>query len=297
MKIGDLSFSKSAPLDRRFSLIEAASHDPLPIGGVAAGLMLGTYALLGIAPDIPLLILAACGTTLIYLADRTFGLSPEDEHNRPGRVAWIQSRRRYLWGLGIGAAVLGGTMIPFLRPATLGLGGGVGLLGVAYVMPVLPGRRRLKALGRTKPLLIAGAWAGGGVVLPVVEAGAAFLSLEVAALVGYRICWVLPNVMMADWGDRAGDAAANIHTLGTSWTESQLRVVASSWTLLGFLGAVGSVVGGSAPFLLVVDASGLIFLFFGLWKLHPGRHPEHALVADLLVGWPLVTALWWWLAI
>lgn len=278
--------------NRSYSLFEAASYDPLPIGGIAVALMLGTYGLLGLSPDGPLLVLAACGTTLVYLGDRAVHLSPEDVYNCPGRLAWIRSHRGYLRGVAFGAGALGLAMIPFLRPTTLILGSLLGVIGGAYVVPALAGGRRLKTFGLLKPFLVAAPWAVGAVVLPVVEAGASF-TLGVGALVVYRLCWILPNVLLSEWGDRAGDAAVGLQTAHPQWLAATLRGRASAWAVAGLVGALGAV-GWGGPMLLLVDAVGLLLLLGGVWTLRPDRTPRHAFVADLLVAWPIVTAVLAW---
>lgn len=290
------TFRRHSSSEEPVSLLTAASYDPLPVGGIAVALMLGTYSLLQLTPSVPLLVLAACGTTLVYLVDRAAGVSPEDRYNSPGRVAWVRTNRTYLWGVAGGAGVLGMAMVPFLRPSTLAVGTILGGIGLAYGVPVLPGGQRLKALGVVKPFLVAIPWAVGAVVLPVVEAKGA-VSLGAVALTLYRVCWILPNVLLDEWGDRGGDAAVGLQTVDPSGGAGRLRERASFWAGGGFLGALVWVGWGGASVLLLVDAVGLLFLLCGVWMLRPDRYPRHALVADLLVAWPIVTAVAGWMRV
>lgn len=289
-------FRQHGSPEESFSLLEGASYHPLPVGGIAVALMLGTYSLLRLPPDVPLLLLAASGTTLIYLVDRASSLSPEDVYNSPGRLAWMRSHRGSLWSLAAVMSVLGLAMLPFLRPRTLVVGVLLGGVGFAYGVPILPGGRRLKALGIIKPFLVAIPWAVGAVVVPVIEAGMS-ISFGIVALTVYRVCWVLPNVLLAEWSDRVGDAAVGLPTARASGLPDELRGRASIWTVGGLLGALASVGWGGSPPLLLVDAAGLFLLLGGVWTLRPDRNPGHAFVADLLVAWPLVTALVGWMRV
>ena len=86
------------------------AYDGGPVGLIAVCLMLGNYALLGIRPSVPLLVLGFCGTLVIYQLDRVLAFSPEDRVNRPGRHRWMREHAAYVWGsvvVGIGVQ-LGG---------------------------------------------------------------------------------------------------------------------------------------------------------------------------------------------
>ncbi|MFP4229055.1 MAG: hypothetical protein ACLFTE_09530, partial [Salinivenus sp.] len=125
------SACRSASSDSSFPWTGALSHDPLPIGGVAVGLMLGTSALLGLPVSVPLLVAAFSGAALVYGVDRALVASPEDRWNRPDRVAWVREHRSWLAVEGGLLLVLGGGALFFLRPLTVvsgGLLGGLALL-------------------------------------------------------------------------------------------------------------------------------------------------------------------------
>jgi 4-hydroxybenzoate polyprenyltransferase len=262
-------------------------NDPLGIGAVAGGLLLGTSALLGLPVDGPLLVLGVCGTALVYWADRVWAPAPEDAINRPDRLRWRAAWAGWLRVEAVGLAVCAAAALPWLRLQTLGAAALLGGVGAAHVLPLLPGRRRLAAFGAAKPLAISAVWAVGAVALPVVEAGAAWTA-GAAALVAYRLAFVLPNVLLADWGDRRGDAAAGRPTLVTGRSGRQVRVAASSLLAVALLGAAGAVAGG-APALLAVDAAGPALLLAGVWGFQPARRPGHAALADWIVAWPAVT--------
>lgn len=150
----------------------------------------------------------------------------------------------------------------------------------------------MKTMGPGKPLVVAGAWALGATVLPVIEAGQS-VTVEVGLLAGYRLLFILPNVLLADWGDRGGDVAAGLQPWTERGTGRGLRWGATGLLLLA--GGLALVMAGRAvsPRLLLVDALGLVWMGGAVWGLDPER-PFDRFVMDLLVAWPLVTALVAW---
>ncbi|WP_263787182.1 hypothetical protein [Salinibacter grassmerensis] len=271
----------------------ALYHDPAPVGGVAVALMSGTYGLFGLPMDLPLLVVGFCGVTLIYAADRVWGASPEDRLNRPERVAWIRAHQGWLATETGGLLAVGGALLPYLEWATL-LGtaalGGVAVLHVrswAGERPVL--------VGLAKPGAIATTWAAGGALLPFMEAGSTAGS-EALLFFGYRTLFILPNLMLADWGDRRGDTEAGLAPWAPQWTLRRVQWTATSGLLVAALGALGWATVATTPVLIGVDAVGLLLMGGTVWGLDPSR-PRDAFLADLVVAWPLIPALVRWMIV
>lgn len=279
------SGSTAAPLWRVHLL-----HSGLPIGGVAAAFMAGTSALLGVPVDAGLLALAFCGTALVYLVDRAANWSPEDAVNRPGQDRWRNQARPVIYGEAAVLALGGILALTVVRLETIGAGMAIGLVGALHVVPVLPGGRRLKAWSLWKPLTIGLAWAVGSVVLPLVEAGSPVAAWGHVQVVMYRFLFVVPNVLLADWIDREGDAAAGLTTAGTALPLRTLRILST----VSVIGALGMGLGWGLQFdavgLWTVDAVGPALLLGAVWRLHPPATHRSTLVLDLVVGWPGVTA-------
>jgi hypothetical protein len=188
---------------------------------------------------------------------------------------------------------VGGGALPYLRPWTLLAAGGLGVLVGLHLLPIGRWGRPLKSLGLGKPLVVAGAWTLGATLLPALEANHG-ADLSVWALAGYRMLFILPNVLLADWGDRRGDGAVGNSAWTTGRSGRGLR-----WTATGLLGlAVAGALLASrivpVPLLLWIDAGGPLLLLGAVWTLTPSR-PGARLVMDGLVAWPLLTALaaWW----
>jgi 4-hydroxybenzoate polyprenyltransferase len=228
----------------------------------------------------------------VYNLDRGVVASPEDAVNHPGRQRWVREHRRWLVLEMGGLLVGGGVALSFLRLETV-LGAGIGgALAGLHLVPAGRWGRPLKRTGFAKPIVVAVAWAVGATALPVVEAGES-VSVEVAVLAGYRLLFILPNVLLADWGDRSGDAAAGLQPWAGGEAGTVLR-----WAATGLLGggaglAVALVGTSIPPKLLLVDALGLVWMVGAVWRLNP-EAPRHRLLLDLLVAWPLATALVAW---
>ena len=271
----------------------AMCHDPLPVGGIAVGLLVGTHALLGLPVSGPLLVAAGCGAALVYGVDRVFVDAPEDRWNRPDRVDWVRAHRRWLVVEGGVLGIVGGVALFFLRPATIV---GAVLLGVvAAGRHVLSEKGRVWTTGWAKPFAIAAVWAVGGTALPMIEAGLV-QGPALAWLGAYRILFVLPNVLLSDWGDRRGDRRAGLRPWGQHVREGHVRWGATI-VLVAALGLVpvGRALGVPLP-LLLVDAVGPVLLLGGVWVLNPERTADR-LVLDLIVAWPLVPALLAWMIV
>lgn len=266
-------------------------HDPLPVGGIAVSVLLGTGALLHVSVSTPLLVAAFCGTALVYGADRAVVAAPEDQWNRPRRTRWVQAHRGWMYGelfiLGmVGLLALGG-----LRLRTLAWAVGLAGLGGLHLISGGTGRP-VTTLGVGKPLVVAGAWALGATILPLVEAG---MPLDASAwgVAGYRFLFILPNVLLSDWGDRAGDRAAGL----VSWTRWGTGRGLRWGATVMLVGAIGGALGmgmQNAPLLLWgVDAVGPLLMLGAVWGLNP-QWAAHRFLLDALVAWPGVTALVAW---
>lgn len=276
-----------------FSFPDALLHDPAPVGGVAVALMAGTYGLFGISPDVPLLVAGFCGTTLLYAVDRAWVDSPEDRVNRPGRVVWTQAHTGWL-AIETGVLVaVGGAMVPLLKTNTLLAAAGLGGGAVLHLFP--RGDEGPFLDGVSKPIAVSGTWAAGAALLPLIEAGP---PIGAAALLffWYRWLFILPNLLLADWGDRTGDAEAGLAPWAAEWTARQVRWMGTSSLLVAAIGGMTWIIVGTNPLLVGIDAIGLILMAGVVWGLDPER-PRTAVLADLVVGWPLVPALAAWMSV
>lgn len=260
------------------------------VGGIAVCFVLGTYALLAREPHLSLVVLAFSATLLVYQAERFVCGAAEDTVNQPERIAWARQHRGYVIGSAVVALVVAVLMLPWMQPEVLGVGMLLAALSGAYMLPVLPGKKRLKAVGFFKPCAIALGWSAGGVLLPLLQAQQAF-TFPVLVLLGYRFFFVLPNALVSDWPDRFGDQTAGLRTPATEFSKKTVRRWAlGSLALSGGLGAGLFTLGAVSPRLLLVDAVGLLvlaLLVVGPWF----KRWYFGLLLDGVIAWPLLTAL------
>ena len=262
-------------------------HGGVLEGSVASAMVAGTATLAGLPLDGPLLLLAFCGTLLVYHLDRTPALSPEDRRNHPARWRWRRRHRKESLLLAAGAFLGGCWALPHLHARTLWIGAAFAVPATAYALPVARGGRRLKEIGPGKPFAVAGAWAVGSVLLPALEApvavteGAPMLMLWA----GYRFLYLLPNLLLADAADHDGDATAGLRA---TRAPARLRLLAVGTLGVVLAGGGGGVIAGKVPLLLTVDLVAPAVLVGVVWT---GRSPRRLVrVADCAMLWPVVTA-------
>ena len=266
-------------------------HDPLIVGVIATVVTAGNTALLGLSLSLELLMAAFAGAALVYWADRVLGFSPEDEHAHPDRVVWVETYRRWLYVEGVSLAVMLVASLPRLTGRTIVVAAMCGGLAVVHVLPVLPGRRRMKAMGRGQAVTIALTWAVGSVLLPWVEAGAGMGSgsrvsgVTVGGVFLAQTLIVYANVVVAGWTDRRGDMEAGVPVDGDrSGAEVRRRAVGATVIGGGFVLALGVAI---LPMTSAVSYAGGAFgLAVLLARLRPNNHLHHMLWLDLAVALP-----------
>lgn len=260
-------------------------HSGVLEGGIAVSLVLASEALLGLPFDGPFLLAAFCGTAAVYGLDRVVGAAEEDAVNRPARAAWWHGRRRMPAAFALAALAC----LPWLETATLGAGAVLAALALGYVLPLLPGGRRLKDVAVAKPLAIGAGWGAGAVLLPAVESGGA-LTAAAGVLLLVRTLTVFANALLTDWPDRRGDADAGLATFALRWPWDRLRWTATAVLALALVGEGMLAALPGVPVLVAVDAVAVALPLVIAWAVSPERR-AYALLLDLAVAAPLVTAL------
>lgn len=238
----------------------------------------------------PFLLLACVGAFLVYRVDRLFVSSPEDAVNAADRVGFTTRYRVILVSLAVAMTLAAAWAAFHLELAWMEVSFAVGLLGLVYPLRILPGGRRPKDIPWLKTTLIAGCWVGGGVLLPAVMPGngPAVGGLELALLGVYRILFVLPNLWLADWLDRAGDAGSGVPGWGGNLTERWLMGVLAGGVLL----LAGMGFARFQPGLLIIDGALFLGMLGYAWRMRrTGKGSITAL--DLWVGAPMLTWVIW----
>jgi len=264
-------------------------HDPLIVGLIATVVTAGNTVLLGLALSPELLMAAFAGAALVYWADRVLGFSPEDEHAHPDRIVWVETYRLWLYVEGVSLAVLLAASLPRLTGRTIVVAAICGGLAVVHVLPVLPGRRRMKAMGRGQAVTIAFAWAVGSVLLPWIEAGGggrvsfSVSGTTVGTVFLAQFLAVYANVLVAGWSDRRGDVKAGVPVDGNrSGAEVRRRAVGAAVVGGGVVLALGAAILPMTP--AISYAGGAIGLAVLLARLRPKDDLHHMLWLDLAVA-------------
>ena len=268
----------------------ACMYSNLIVGLVAAGFMLGTYALLELPVHVPLVVLGASGAFLVYQADRSIFVSPEDRLNQPERIAWAVNHRTYVIGSSLAAGALALGMLAFVRPNVRWMVCLYALAGCIYAVPEIGDRFRSTGVHLGKPLIIAAGWSFGGVVLPALQAGVAVES-AVWLLAIYRVGFVLPNPLLADWMDRQGDLQAGVFTPAAFASPRLLQRISQLLLAVTIVGAAGAVVVWDASELLWIDLLGGVLMLAVVSGRLPRRRWFYSVTLDALIAWPAVTAL------
>ena len=269
-------------------------HGNLHILLVALGLMLGTYLFTEASINIYLLMAGCCGACLVYQIDRIFVGGEEDPINHPERTAWLKTHKLLVNGLFALFLAIGLWSAIHLQIHTIGIGAGLAIIGVVYLFPILPGRVRPKSIWFVKPVMISGAWVAGTVLFPAWDAKIP-LDVELLGLVFYRWFFILPNVLLSDWPDRAGDMIAGHTSVATMLDERQLRFFAglSAVIALGFGLFVGLHASWSALF--YADLIGPMLMLYVCSRPMIQAHGKIVLGLDLIVAWPAVVVFMYWL--
>lgn len=257
--------------------------------------MMGSAALAGVHFPMAYLVLASIGAFIVYRVDRLLVDSQEDEINAPERVLFRQSHRRALTLVLLIAIPLALIAIWALEPAWVLAAALLGCTGIAYPMRILPGGKRPKDIPWLKTAMIAFCWVIGGVVLPLLMLGGLvstpLLSIQgVVVIALYRILYILPNLITADWLDREGDLSSGMSSLGGRLTASGVRTVAMTALCLALVLIIPLIFWGMPWWLLTVDVMGLVGLtasVFSVTRTGSGR----IVLMDMWAGYPVVTWL------
>jgi 4-hydroxybenzoate polyprenyltransferase len=281
----------SAGFARARRFVDSLGYGNVPIPLIAAGLIASTSLWFDRPISWPLVGFGAAGAFLLYQFDRIWCPSPEDALNRPQHLVWGRVHRVSQRWVGIAAVGIGVAGALRVAPQTSVAGVALGAAGLFYLWPVRPGRRRLKGHWLAKPLIVGGAWTLGGVGLPAVEMGIP-PGGDLAGLFVYRFLFLLPNILLADWPDRAGDRASGLRPVAARLPESALR----RWAQ-GF--AAGAVACGIVlanrrgwPAGSAVDLVGPAIFLAVLSRPLPTSRWFYGVVLDLIVAWPLVAVAW-----
>ena len=262
-------------------------YSTLHILVVSAGILLGSLAMAQAPLDGWYLLVACSGAVLVYHVDRGFLHSSEDLLNAPDRIRWMQSHKTFVGASAALFVVLGLIGSYHLDLPTILSGSMLGVIGLIYSAPILPQGKRFKEVPVVKTALILLCWVTGAVVIPV---WGSVPSITFWVLITYRMLFLLPNLLMADWIDAPGDRQVGMESFGRVQSLSVLRWITVCSTLVAMACSAVLYTQGIPMKYLLVDGLGLLGLsgmvfFKGEW------HSKDVILLDLWVGFSLFTWL------
>lgn len=179
----------------------------------AVGLCMATEKLLlGVPPNLfnTLHIFVAANTMIIYNFHYYIKSLPKGVSDR---ADWSQKRKHIHLSLIILAALISAICTLYLKFSVIAISICLGLLSLAYSLPILPfpQKKRLKDWGILKLILLSLVWASVTVLMPMFYWGKHFQDYEIEFLM--RFCFMLPLCAAFDIRDMKTDQEQKIFTL------------------------------------------------------------------------------------
>lgn len=257
-------------------------HIPL-VGGA---LILGNSALARIQTPWPYVLLASAGAFLVYQLDRLVLIGPEDRINEPERVAWAAHHRKYTLLSIVAAVAVIALSWPFVQPEVKLWIPLLGVPGLAYGLRIPGTGRRLKQIGWIKSPVILFSWVVGTTTLVLMHGGMDGGG-SIVLLTLYRLLYLAPSVMIADYVDRKGDGRAGIRTVSQWLGPKTLRMVAAGTAITASGVLAWLITSNGWPSWAWLDAIGLVLTVTLVFR---ARRPDGqtVLFLDLLLISPMI---------
>jgi len=277
---------------------EALSHGRIGMALLAGSLTAAAQAALHLPFSWPPLLIAALGTFVIYNLNHCWDKG-EDALNAPERSAWLL-RSAPTWRVLMALATIGVFLLAWRSgPAVRLVTGALVIIGLGYNLswPTRHGPTwRLKGRVGLNLALIATGWTLMGIGLPLAAAGTspALQAVLMALWVG-GISGILASAF--DLRDRVGDAAHGLSTLAVLLGPERARRFLMGWCLLSVATALGAVLWGAFPPIVLVStlAPGVAFAWLVRWPSHGDSsirdHADRLLLAEIAVCWIATLAL------
>ena len=253
---------------------------------------------------------AILGTWMIYLLDAARSHDAEDQLSQPVKASLY--RRHPSLGSILpwlaGAAGLFTTWLADPSFEMICLLIGLGIAGLAYVLPILPlgnhggnnpndtpsrSFRTLKQIAVLKPITICLAWTAGSVLIPLLADGrpATTMMVDAAWLCGLWFPLLLADTMLLDVRDLEGDQDQGLRTPAIRIGRGGSHLLVGSCLGVGWLVLLcgESSVMGDSPW-LQVGMAGLLGLL-AAWMSWPLLKHSEAGIALGLMGWRFLAAI------
>ena len=189
------------------------------------------YLLFGKLTWSPFLGFVFCATLSLYATHRIIELERVKPFRDKGRYGAIVRLKQLILVAGIIAAVAGAWFFFHLDGLVQLLLIFPCLVGAAYVLPVLGGRKRVRDLHHIKAFLVVIAWAWVTVTVPAAEYSWAFTAPAILMLME-RICFLFALILPFDIRDLKVDAHTRVKTLPSNLGIKRTKILAAFSLLL-----------------------------------------------------------------
>ncbi len=196
------------------------SHIALSAGIYVLGASyLGHMSSMGIL-DLPILV--AISTYIVYNTHRLVGSFKLSELTGPNRILFVKKYWLVLGFIFVGLAVLSIDLLTFIPYSLWYIIIPCTILTLLYLLPVLPGRRRLRDLPLIKILIIAIVWAGV-FLLPLIADNYEYAPIILTTVFIEKIFFFFMITIPFDYRDKAIDDDQGTPTLATSLSTVSLK--------------------------------------------------------------------------
>lgn len=293
------------------TLVALGVHSQIFMAISAAALMCSSAHVMQVELSPWWYVTAILGTWMIYLLDAARSREAEDQLSQPAKASLF--RRHPSLGSILpwlaGAVGLFTTWLadPSIEMVCLLIG--LGIAGLAYVLPILPlgnqggdnpnqtptprSFRTLKQIAVLKPITICLAWTAGSVLVPLFADGrpATTMIVDAAWLCGLWFPLLLADTMLLDVRDLEGDQDQGLRTLAIRIGRRGSHLLVGSCLGVGLLVLlIGESSGMGGSLWLRVGMTGLLGLL-AAWMMWPILKQSEAGIAFGLMGWRFLAAI------
>lgn len=251
---------------------------------IALGLTLPTFGVFGFPPDAPILLLVGAGAFLFYQLDATRG-SYARVPSRGNSAGWRDRHRGFIFFSVIASSVIVVALMTVQLHDLRVLSAAVGVIGLAYLFPLVPWVGPLRRVWFLKPICIAAVWSTGTVALPVVAAGVPVAVASFAGLLTYRFLFLLPNALLCDLPDVRDDAASGVPTVARRFGERRVFVAARILIAVLALVLVAAWRQGLPAGWVLTESVGLLLISLAVVPVVDYRTEEFRWLADGALLW------------
>lgn len=167
-------------------------------------------------------------TAALYGGHRVIGFGRVAEHDDSDRFTVIRQYKSHIWFYFILTVIL--TFLVFMTFGSWSLVWWLlpgGIIGVGYILPILPGKKRLRDLGWAKIIMVGFSWAWLTAFIPMWKIADGQLLISVIHTIE-RFCFIVAITIPFEIRDQKVDHAVGIKTIALRFSKRGLTI----WMIL-----------------------------------------------------------------